>query len=190
MRTWRTYAIVLSAVILIQAASRPALAEVTKGTWEVGLFASFATYDNGSTLDDSITFGGRGAYFFKDAHGVEIDLNIGSTDVNTAGSNADFDLRRISLNYIHNFQLKRESRLQPILLAGFGYFNIDDGMNDDTATTLQIGGGSRITISPRLVVRIDATLFRWRGDRVVTMPDDFFSFEITAGISFLIGAGE
>jgi opacity protein-like surface antigen len=188
-RTWRRHVIALLAIILLQAATYVAAAEIERGTWEVGGYAAWTTYDNASTLDDSVTIGGRGAYFFRAAHGLELDIGIGDTDNNTRGVDAEFDLTKVFINYVHNFQMKRETRMMPLLRIGFGKLNVDDGDKDDSATTLQIGGGARFSLSPRLAMRFDGTLFRWRGDREVTPRDDFYSFEVAVGLSFLFGPG-
>ena len=186
-RAWRRYATVISSLIVIQAGAYVMPAEVDKGTWEAGAFAAFAVYDNVSTLDDSFTFGGRGAYYFTAEHGIELDINIGSTDINTLGLDKEFDLTWISLNYVHSFHLKNKGRVTPLLIVGLGQLNIDDGTNDADATTLQVGAGARVSISPHLALRFDATLFRWRGDDTVIPLDDYFSFQVTAGLSFVFG---
>ena len=187
-RTWRRHVIALVALILLPAAGFATAAEIEQGTWEVGAFVAYTNYDNESTLDDSITFGGRGAYFFQAADGIEFDISIGSTDSTLPGGD-DFDLTKVFLNYIHNFQLKQVSRMMPFMRVGMGKFNIDDDRNDDWRTTLQFGGGTRVSLSERLALRFDGTLFRWRGDRTVTPGGDFFSFEVTAGVSFFFGSG-
>ena len=188
-RAWRRYATVISALFVIHAGALVMPAEIEDGTWEAGAFVAFTTYDNTSTFDDSIIFGGRGAYYFTATHGIQLDVNVGTTDINTRGKDDEFDLTWISLNYIHNFQLKKETRMRPLLIVGFGQLNIDDGVNDTNATTLQVGGGARVSISPHLSFRFDGLLFRWRGDSdgLPVPPDDYFSFQVTTGLSFVFG---
>jgi hypothetical protein len=188
-RTWRRHVIALMALILLPASGLVMAAEIDQGTWEAGVLIAITNYANDSTLDDSYTYGGRGAYFFRAAHGIELDINTGSTDLNTTGVDSEFDLTKVFLNYVHNFQMKKVSRMMPLMTVGFGKFNVDDGMNSDWATTLQLGAGTRISISRRSALRIDATVFRWRGDSVVTPRDSFFSLEFTLGWSFFIGSG-
>ena len=79
--------------------------------------------------------------------------------------------------------------MMPFMRIGMGKFNVDDGTNDDSATTMQFGAGTRVSLSERIALRFDGTLFRWRGDGTVTPRDSFFSFEVTAGVSFFIGSG-
>ncbi len=188
-RTWRRHVIALAALALLPAAGLATAAEIDQGTWEAGVFVAFTNYAGESTLDGSFTYGGRGAYFFRAAHGLELDISFGSTDNNLQGIDEDFDLTKIFINYIHNFQLKKVSRMMPFMRVGMGKFNVDDGMNDDSATTMQFGAGTRVSLSDRLALRFDGTLFRWRGDDIVTPRDSFFSFEVTVGLSVFIGSG-
>ncbi len=188
-RTWRRHVIALAALVLVPAAGLASAAEIEQGTWEAGVFVAFTNYDGESTLDGSFTYGGRGAYFFRAAHGLEFDISFGSTDNKTQSIDDFFDLTKIFLNYVHNFQLKKVSRMMPFMRVGMGKFNVDDGMNDDSATTMQFGAGTRVSLSDRLALRFDGTLFRWRGDDIVTPRDSFFSFEVTVGLSVFIGSG-
>ncbi len=188
-RTWRRHVIALAALILLPAAGLATAAEIDQGTWEAGVFVAFTNYAGESTLDVSFTYGGRGAYFFRAAHGLELDISFGSTDNSIQGIDDDFDLTKVFLNYVHNFQLKKVSRMMPFMRIGMGKFNVDDGTNDDSATTMQFGAGTRVSLSERLALRFDGTLFRWRGDGIVTPRDGFFSLEVTVGVSFFIGSG-
>lgn len=187
--TWRRHVIALTAFTLLPAAGLAGAAEIDQGTWEAGVLVAITNYANDSTLDDSITYGGRGAYFFRAAHGIEFDIHTGSTDNNIRGIDSTFDLTNVSLNYVHNFQMKKVSRMMPLLTVGLGKLNVDNGMSSDWATTLQIGGGTRVSISRRSAIRIDASVFHWRGDGVVTPRDKYFSLGFTVGWSFFIGSG-
>lgn len=184
---WRQYGVVLAALMLVPAGAYLTSAEVDERSWELGALVALTTYDNESTLDSSITYGGRVAYYFKAVHGLELDFRLGSTDINTKGLDTEFDLTDISLNYIHNYKMKRETRAEPFLILGIGKLNIDNGDSDDSATTLRFGGGARARLSPHVALRFDGTLFRWRGDNDVTPSNDFFSFEVTLGVSFFFG---
>jgi hypothetical protein len=188
-RSWRRHVIVLLAFIFLPAAGLVMAAEIDQGTWEAGVLIAITNYANDSTLDDSYTYGGRGAYFFRTAHGIELDINTGSTDRNTTGVDSEFDLTKVFLNYVHNIQMKKVSRMMPLMTVGFGKFNVDDGMNNHWATTLQLGAGTRVSISRRSALRFDATVFRWRGDNAVTPSGKYFSLEFTLGWSFFIGSG-
>ena len=185
---WR-YVIALSALTLLPSAGLARAAEIDQGTWEAGVLVAITNYANDSTLDDSVTYGGRGAYFFRAPHGIEFDLSAGSTDSNLTGSNASFDLTKVFLSYVHNFQMKKVSRMMPLLVVGMGKLNVDDGTTSDWATTMQVGAGARVSISPRSALRFDATVFRWRGDGDATPLDSYFSLEFTVGWSFFIGSG-
>lgn len=185
---WRSI-FALFALILIPATGPASAAEIDQGTWEAGVLVAITNYANDSTLDLSVMYGGRGAYFFRAEHGVELDLSFGSTDSNLTGSTTSFDLSKVLVNYVHNFQMKKETRMMPLLVVGMGKFNVDNGSGSDWATTLQFGAGSRVSISNRSALRFDATVLRWRGDGVVTPGGSYFTLEFTAGWSFFIGSG-
>jgi len=185
----RRYILPLAALILLSAAVPAGAAEIDQGTWVVGVLVGITNYANDSTLDDSITYGGRGAYFFRPTHGVELDFSTGSTDSNLQGNDTSFDLSQVFVNYIHNFQLKKASRMMPLMVVGMGKINVDDGTDSDWATTLQFGAGTRVSITERSALRFDMTVFRWRGDGAVTPQSSYFSLEFTAGWSFFIGSG-
>ena len=187
-QTWGRYLIgAMIGMSMVALFAAPVRAEITEGSWETGASVIYSIYDNSSTIDDSLNFGVRGAYFFTPKHGIEVDIDFGDSDTKQSGSDIEFDIAKLGVSFVYNFETKSEVKFAPLFLIGFGQIEVDNGTDDDRATYIRAGGGVRYFYTPRWALRVDAKLYRWRGDNVVTPRNAFFTFDLTIGVSLLFG---
>jgi hypothetical protein len=133
--------------------------------------------------------GVRGAYHFKANQGIEIDFDTLSTDGKDDNRGKDFDVTKVGISYIRNFQPKKNEKALPLLIFGAGRIGVDDGTKKSTSTFLRAGGGVRYFFTPRFALRADGRLYRWRGDNEAVPRSSFYSFDVTVGLSYLFGGG-
>jgi OmpA-OmpF porin, OOP family len=175
----------------IAAAASPAVAaDPEPKSWEVGAFVLSTTYDNDSLIADTIGFGARGGWVFKDRHEFELYLVKETADEDVKGSDETFDITRWSIDYVYNLKVKKpESKLSPFLLFGVGKMSYEGKGDSDSTTTFQTGGGVRVFMTKRFALRFDGRIFHFHGDNVIIPRDGWFSFDFTAGVSYFFGGG-
>ena len=189
-RTWRRGVVFLAVILIRLTLGREvAFAAFDDKVWEVGGYTGESTFANSSNIGDALVWGARGAYYIKAAHGIELDLDFGSAGT-TGRGNVDFDLAKIGVNYIHNLQLKGREKAVPLVLFGVGRITVDNGTSDASSTVLRAGGGVRYFYTPRLSLRVDGRIYHWRGDGEVNAREGYFSFDLTVGLSVLLGAAK
>jgi hypothetical protein len=164
-----------------------AFARINDGTWEVGGYVANEKFSNSSGIQDVLALGARGAYFIKATDGVELDFDTGSGDSRDKGG-PSVDVRRLSVGYIHNLTLKGKEKFIPFIKFNVGKISLDNGDSSATRTLLGVGGGLRYFYSPRIALRLDGRIYRWRGDGEVTPVTSFYSFDLMVGVSFAIGS--
>jgi len=167
----------------------PAVAAGIEKPWEVGGYVVSSTYDNDSIISDTIAGGLRGAWRFKGQHLVELTYEVQSADDATGGSTITFDITKWTLNYLHDFKVKKpDAKLVPLMLIGFGEMGYDNGFESETTTLIQAGGGVRYLIKPWFGLRFDGKIFHYHGDGTIIPRHGFFGFDLDVGVSFLFGA--
>jgi hypothetical protein len=165
------------------------MARNSDGAWEFGAYFVNSKFDNTSEIANNQGFGVRAGYNLKAVHEVEIDLDSASGEhVSIQGIN--FDVKKYTINYVHNFLPKQNEKWVPLVTFGLGKINVDDGTDSINRTVLRAGGGFRYFFTPHVGLRLDAKIFRWRGEPPVTPPPSFFSFDATVGVTFTLGGAK
>ena len=189
-RSWRRCAVVLAGVLTGAALCwEPALARINDKNWEAGGYVVDSHYNNSAGINDVFTLGGRAGYFFSAANGLELDFDKGSSNGREFQS-INFDVSKTSLNYVHNMTLKGKEKTVPLVFFGFGKIKVDDGGGTASRNFLGGGAGVRYFYTPRLALRVDGTIYRWRGDGTVVKSAPFYSFDIKIGVSYVFGAAK
>ncbi len=185
----RRIGIVLSGALGAMALmASPAAAAGIDKPWEVGGYIVSSTYDNDSTIQDTFAWGVRGSWRIKGPHLLELTYEIQSADNATKGSDITFDINKWTLNYLHDFKVKKpDAKLIPLMLFGFGTMAYDNGTDSDTTTVIQGGLGVRYLIKPWFALRFDGKIFHYHGDGPIIPRHGFFGFDLDVGVSFLFG---
>jgi hypothetical protein len=131
-------------------------------------------------------------------HSFEFSLDGGSEDHQEPNLKIRFLTDKVGLHYMRNYTPKGSQKSSPFVAFGVGRLsvarrtqNISSGVvthERDGANYLSIGGGFRFFFTPRAALRMDARTYRWRGDGLTTPREPFFSFDLTVGVSFLLGS--
>ncbi len=166
-----------------------ALARNSDGAWEFGAYFVNSKFDNSSEIADNQGFGVRGAYNFKAVHELEIDFDSASGE-HADIQGIDFEVKKYTVNYVHNFLPKQNEKWAPLVIFGLGKITVDDGTDSINRTVLRAGGGFRYFFTPHIGLRLDAKIFRWRGEPPVTPAPSFFSFDATLGVTFAFGGAK
>lgn len=189
-RSWIRCGLVLAGVILGAALGGDvAFARINDGTWEVGGYVANEKFSNSAELKDVLALGARGAYFIKANHGVEIDFDTGSGDSRTTGG-PSVDVTRLTVGYIHNITLKGKDKFTPFVKFNYGKIDLDNGTDSASRNLIGVGGGFRYFYTPRVALRLDGRIYRWRGDGDVVPSTSFYSFDLMVGVSFAIGSAK
>ncbi len=180
-------AAVLGVAVLAGTVETPA--GVEDRSWEIGADVFNTSFGNSSNIDDALGFGVRGAYAIRAAHALEFSVDQATGDHATA-SGVEFDVLKYSLDYLHNFILKRSQSVAPFVTLGYGILEADDGTSTTDSSVIRFGGGSRFFVSPRFAIRVGAVMYHWNGDGGSIPRESFFSFDLLVGASFVFGGGE
>lgn len=180
-----------------------ALARGGDGTVEVGPYVSYSRFSNTSGIDESPGGGVRLNVYFSTLHSLEFDLDGGSESHEEANLKIRSLTDKIGIHYVRNYTPKGSQKMSPFVAFGVGRIFVDrrtkvvdltTGMviavteERDGANYLSASGGVRYFYTPRVALRIDAKMYRWRGVGVTGAQDAFFSLDVTAGVSFLLGS--
>jgi hypothetical protein len=189
-RLWIRCGLVLAGAILGAALGDDvAIARLGEGDWEVGGYVLNEHFSNSSGISDFLALGARGVYYIKAAHGVELEFDAGSGDSRDS-SGPSFDVTRLAVGYIHNLTLKGKEKFTPLVMFNVGRINIDSGNDSSASTFVGAGGGVRYFYTPRVALRLDGRVYRWRGDGDVVPRTSYYSFDLMVGVSFAIGSAK
>ncbi len=168
------------------AGGQEARAGATEGSWEGGAYLFTTHHDVATKVQDTPGVGLRVGYNFKPIHEFELDFDKGSGDaINFPG--VSYDVSKLSALYVRTFLLKGHEKLLPTLLAGLGEITVDNGTDSLSTEFLRFGGGFKYFLTPRVGVRLDASVFRWRGSGQVVPTTAFFAFDVNLGVAVLFG---
>jgi len=193
---------VVASVLLIGAV--PAMAQQSSGRSEGGIYAGALFGDklteealSGSVpeLDDDFVAGLRYAYNFNSNFALEGSFGFNPNKVTgVAGGDVDIDVYTADVNALWNF--RNGSRLTPYVTGGVGYAFADlerplagtvsggtVSINDDDGVTLNVGGGLKVDLTERLLVRLDAR-YRFIDKLVDQYEDSLNGAEVSLGIGW------
>jgi hypothetical protein len=190
--TVRRLGIVLAGALGAALVATPAGAAALTKPWEVGADIVSSRYDNDSTLSDTFSGGVRGAWQFKPGHHAEMEYTKQSTPSNEHDSDITFDLTKWTVSYLHDFKVKKpDSKMFPLLIFGLGRMWYDNGTDSNGTTLFRGGAGLRLRMNSLIALRFDGTIFHYHGDSQMILPTHgFFGFDLTAGVSFLLGTAK
>jgi hypothetical protein len=178
---------ILAIVILGTAlVTPPILARDTDRSWEAGAYFQYITVDNSSGLEEAPGFGVRGGYHLKAIHELEIDFDSATADDQVIDG-LEYDIQKYSFGYLRNFLVKGHDRVVPFAAFAIGIIDYDNGTEGDSSIFYRFGGGFKYYFTPRVGFRFDLKPYRWRGDGVVIPRSPFWTFDATAGVTFLLG---
>ena len=166
-----------------------ALARDTEKSWEFGGYALLSHYASGSNIDNGFGLGARGGYHFKAIHELEGSLDSVSAD-NASRSGISYDVKKVSVDYLHMFLIKGHEKITPFASFGVGLISVDDGSDSAKSASYRGGGGFKYFFKPRVAFRFDLKIFRWHGDGDVLARDPYFSLDTTFGLAFLVGGSK
>jgi hypothetical protein len=175
-----------------------ALARGGDGTVEVGPYVSYSRFSNTSGIDESPGGGVRLNVYFSTLHSLEFDLDGGSESHEEANLKIRSLIDKIGIHYVRNYTPKGSQKMSPFVAFGVGRIFVVKRVENvalrtvtegrDGANYLSVSGGVRYFYTPRVALRIDAKMYRWQGVGVTGAQDAFFSLDVTAGVSFLLGS--
>lgn len=175
-----------------------ALARGGDGTVEVGPYVSYSRFSNTSGIDESPGGGVRLNVYFSTLHSLEFDLDGGSESHEEANLKIRSLTDKIGIHYVRNYTPKGSQKMSPFVAFGVGRIFVVKRVENvalgtvtegrDGANYLSVSGGVRYFYTPRVALRIDAKMYRWQGVGVTGAQDAFFSLDVTAGVSFLLGS--
>ncbi len=165
-----------------------ALARNEDGSWEVGAYVLNSSFDNDSTIEDGFGGGVRGAYHFQAKHALEIEID--SVQGENTFTSVDVDVLKYSIGYLHNHFIKGHEKAIPFTTFSVGVVDLDDGTETSTSTLYRLGGGVRYWFTDHVGFRLDARIYRWRGDGTIVPRQGVFSFDMAVGMTFLFGGAQ
>jgi len=166
-----------------------ALARDTEKSWEFGAYVLSSKYAGGTFMDTGIGWGARGGYHFKAIHELEGSFDLVSSN-NSKVSSINYDVTKISADYLRMFFIKGHEKMIPFTTFGLGTIGIDNGTDSISSTTIRFGGGFKYFIKPHGGFRFDLKGYHWHGDGTVVNRDPFFSVDFTFAATFLVGGGK
>lgn len=178
------------ALTAIVAATPVQAAEIAAGSWELGGDLVSTSYDNDSTIADTFSFAVRGGWALREKHMFELRANFQSADSEIDDSDETFSISRITINYIGNFKSKKpDSKFVGYALFGLGIMNIDGDGGSGSSTLFRGGGGTRYFFTKSMALRIEGAIGQFHGDVDVIPERGYFDFDLSVGVSFLVGGG-
>lgn len=171
-----------------------ALAQNRERSAEVGLAATFTHFDTQTGLGNRVSPSVLVGYNFTKRHGAELVFNS-QTATPRAGDSFRIDVDTLRLGYLFNAYPKE--KIVSFFRLGLGWWNIDPEPHSagssqleegDTAFMLYSGGGVRWFVTPRVGIRLAATVdFIDRGSNYAH-PDIQATGDL--GVVFVLGGRE
>lgn len=150
---YRNLAFALIGVALLFGATTNASAAWKDGSWELGVYIPYVSFDSSAGVDNTFGYGVRGGYNIKNGHEVELNYHLIGTE-DDLGANVDVDITRLTVGYLYNWT--KNDKFTPFVTGGFGTANVDvdfPGATDGSDSVYYVGGGIRFNFGENFNLR-------------------------------------